>query len=56
MDSTTTFKSSTYLDCEMHFRLNPIFREIDVGGVRFVSLILDFMHFLLGFKKPNFIS
>ena len=23
-DSTTTFKSSTYLDYEMHFRLNPI--------------------------------
>ena len=56
MDSTTTFESSTYLVCEMSFRLNPIFREIELRRVSSVSLILGFIHFLLGFKKPNFIS
>lgn len=48
MDSTTTFESSSYLVCEMSFRLNPIFREIDVGRVRFVSLIFGFYAFFIG--------
>lgn len=48
MDSTTTFESSSYLVCEMSFRLNPIFREIDVGRVRSVSLIFGFYTFFIG--------
>lgn len=48
MDSTTTFESSTYLVYEMNFRLNPIFREIDVGRVRCVSLNFGFYAFFIG--------
>lgn len=51
MDSTTTFESSIYLDCEMSFRLNPIFREIELRRVRFVSLIFGFYAFFIGLLK-----